>query len=120
PARLRTARPATAGRQAEEDGHDPCRQSPSRHSRTPLRPPRCAAETTVRPVRRWERNAEFWIRIIRERLDPFRTEVTDAAVLRALGPCADRSVLDAGCGEGYLTRRLAGRGAAAVGVDRAA
>jgi SAM-dependent methyltransferase len=70
--------------------------------------------------RRWERNAGFWIRIIRERLDPFRTEVTDAAVLRALGPCSGRAVLDAGCGEGYLTRRLAGRGAAAVGVDRSA
>src|SRR5437773_8329091 len=29
-----------------------------------------------------------------------------------------RSILDAGCGEGYLTRHLAGRGAVAVGVDR--
>jgi SAM-dependent methyltransferase len=71
-------------------------------------------------VRRWERNAEFWIRIIRERLDPFRTEVTDAAVLRALQPAPGDVVLDAGCGEGYLTRRLAGRGVSAVGVDRSA
>ena len=69
-------------------------------------------------MRRWERNAEFWIRIIRERLDPFRTEITDAAVLRALAPRAGETILDAGCGEGYLTRHLAGRGAVAVGVDR--
>lgn len=69
-------------------------------------------------MRRWERNAEFWIRIIRERLDPFRTEITDAAVLRALAPKAGETILDAGCGEGYLTRRLAGRGAVTVGVDR--
>jgi len=71
-------------------------------------------------MRRWERNAEFWIRIIRERLDPFRTELTDAAVLRALQPGRGETVLDAGCGEGYLTRRLAGRGVNAVGVDRSA
>lgn len=69
---------------------------------------------------RWERNAEFWVRIIRERLDPFRTEITDAAVLRALQPAPGEAVVDAGCGEGYLTRRLAARGAAAVGVDRSA
>ena len=73
-----------------------------------------------RPSRRWERNAEFWIRIIRQRLDPFRTELTDAAVLKALAPGRGETVLDAGCGEGYLTRRLAGRGADAVGVDRSA
>lgn len=72
----------------------------------------------ARRSRRWERNAEFWIRIIRERLDPYRTELTDAAVLRALGPCDGKVVLDAGCGEGYLTRRFAARGAAAYGVDR--
>ncbi|HYT39987.1 MAG TPA: class I SAM-dependent methyltransferase, partial [Acidimicrobiia bacterium] len=70
--------------------------------------------------RRWERNAEFWIRIIRGRLDPFRTEVTDAAVMRAVGPCRDKVILDAGCGEGYLTRRFAGRGAHAFGIDRSA
>src|SRR5438067_8553191 len=74
----------------------------------------------VRRSRRWERNAEFWIRIIRERLDPFRAELTDAAVLKALAPGPGQTVLDAGCGEGYLTRRLAGRGAIAVGVDRSA
>ncbi len=39
-------------------------------------------------------------------------------MLRALGPCGGKVVLDAGCGEGYLTRRLAARGASAFGVDR--
>jgi len=70
------------------------------------------------PRARWERNAEFWIRIIRGRLDPYRTGLTDAAVLRALGRCDGRVVLDAGCGEGYLTRRFAARGATAFGVDQ--
>lgn len=70
------------------------------------------------PRARWERNAEFWIRIIRERLDPYRTGLTDAAVLRALGPCDGKVVLDAGCGEGYLTRSFARRDASAFGIDQ--
>jgi len=40
----------------------------------------------VRRSRRWERNAEFWIRIIRERLDPFRTEPVFAELARLLKP----------------------------------
>lgn len=83
-----------------------------------MRAPRQVA--LARRSRPWERNAEFWIRIIRERLDPYRTEVTDAAVLRALRAGPGEMILDAGCGEGYLTRRLARRGARGVGVDRSA
>ena len=74
--------------------------------------------SSSRRSRPWERNAGFWIRIIRERLDPFRTELTDGAVLRAVGPCRGQTLLDAGCGEGYLSRLLARRGARVVGVDR--
>lgn len=66
---------------------------------------------------RWEANTEYWVRVIRERRDRYRTELTDRAVLDAIGPCADLRVLDAGCGEGYLARTLASRGADVVGVD---
>lgn len=75
---------------------------------------------SARGSRPWERNAEFWVRIIRDGLDPFRTEVTDRAVLRATRPCRGRAILDAGCGEGYLSRLLARRGARVVGLDRSA
>jgi len=40
-------------------------------------------------------------------------------LLRLLGPVAGRRVLDAGCGQGYLSRLLAGRGATVVGVEPA-
>jgi SAM-dependent methyltransferase len=66
---------------------------------------------------RWEANAEYWITVIRERRDRYRTELTDAAVLDAIGPCTGLRILDAGCGEGYLTRELTAQGADAVGVD---
>jgi 2-polyprenyl-3-methyl-5-hydroxy-6-metoxy-1,4-benzoquinol methylase len=66
---------------------------------------------------RWESNAEYWVRIIRERRDRYRTELTDPAILAAVGPCAGLRVLDAGCGEGYLARTLASSGADVLGVD---
>ncbi|URN06176.1 class I SAM-dependent methyltransferase [Actinomadura madurae] len=68
---------------------------------------------------RWEANAQYWVKVIRERRDRYRTELTDTAVLDAVGPCADLRVLDAGCGEGYLSRTLASRGADVTGVDAA-
>ena len=68
---------------------------------------------------RWEANAQYWVKIIRERRDRYRTELTDAAVLDAVGPCAGLRVLDAGCGEGYLSRRLSALGADVTGVDAA-
>lgn len=62
-------------------------------------------------------NAEFWVKIIREGMDRYRTELTDRAVLDAVGSCAGLTVLDGGCGEGYLSRRLAALGATASGID---
>lgn len=66
----------------------------------------------------WDANAEFWLRIIRDRRDRYRTELTDSAVLDAIGDVADLDVLDVGCGEGYMARELATRGAHQVnGID---
>lgn len=62
-------------------------------------------------------NADFWIKIIREQLDRYRTELTDGSVLEAVGECSGTRVLDGGCGEGYMSRLLAERGASVVGVD---
>lgn len=66
----------------------------------------------------WDANAEFWLRIIREHRDRYRTELTDPTVLDAIGDVAGLDVLDAGCGEGYMARELASRGARHVnGID---
>lgn len=70
-------------------------------------------------ARRWEENAAYWARIIREQRDRYRTELTDPAMFDAIGDCADLIVLDVGCGEGYLAREIRRRGAReVVGVDR--
>jgi SAM-dependent methyltransferase len=65
----------------------------------------------------YARNADFWVKIIREGLDRYRTELTDQAVLDAVGDVEGLDLLDAGCGEGYMSRLLAERGARGAGVD---
>lgn len=75
-----------------------------------------AAEALPRSSR-WDANASFWVQIIREHRDKYRNELTDPAVLRAIGDPEGLDVLDAGCGEGYLSRILARQGATVTGVD---
>ncbi|OZD07962.1 hypothetical protein CH275_05165 [Rhodococcus sp. 06-235-1A] len=68
--------------------------------------------------RGYQQNAEYWERIVRQRLDKFQTEVTDVALMNLIGDCTGANMLDAGCGEGYFTRELISHGAAHVhGVD---
>lgn len=55
--------------------------------------------------------------MIREELDPYRLELTNNAVIEAVGPAAGMDILDMGCGEGYLTRLMSRAGARVVGVD---
>lgn len=65
----------------------------------------------------WKRNADFWIKIIRENLDPFRLKVTNKAILEPLKEEKNLKILDAGCGEGYLCRILAKKGHRVFGID---
>ncbi|MFI6171672.1 class I SAM-dependent methyltransferase [Nocardia sp. NPDC051052] len=66
------------------------------------------------------RNAAFWTKIIRERLDRYRTELTDRTVMAAVGDCTSQRILDAGCGEGYLSRIIQSGGGQVVGIDACA
>src|ERR1700734_3091793 len=75
-----------------------------------------AAEAPPRSSR-WDANASFWVQIIREHRDKYRNELTDPAMLRAIGDPEGLDVLDAGCGEGYLSRILASQGATVTGID---
>jgi 2-polyprenyl-3-methyl-5-hydroxy-6-metoxy-1,4-benzoquinol methylase len=66
---------------------------------------------------RYDANASFWVQIIREHRDKYRNELTDPAMLHAIGEPTGLEILDAGCGEGYLSRILAKKGANATGID---
>jgi ubiquinone/menaquinone biosynthesis C-methylase UbiE len=85
-------------------------QVPSRRKVTRVKP---GSSTTSS----YDLNAKFWIKIIRENLDRYRTGLTNSAVLDAVGDCGKSRLLDAGCGEGYLSRMFAERGARVDGID---
>jgi SAM-dependent methyltransferase len=71
----------------------------------------------LKKKREWKRNANFWIKIIRENLDPFRLVVTNKAILNSVPRGKKLKILDAGCGEGYLSRFLAKKGHYVFGID---
>ena len=65
----------------------------------------------------WAANAEAWISAVRSGAIRTRARVTDAAVMKAIRRISPKTVLDVGCGEGWLCRALVAEGIDAVGVD---
>lgn len=67
----------------------------------------------------WSANADAWDAGYDERGDQNRRESSDPVLLVFLGDVAGQRVLDAGSGNGYLSRLLAKRGAWPVAVENA-
>ncbi len=70
----------------------------------------------------WERDSSIWLDIYQEQTDndegdANRQLIIDPALWELLGEVKKLKVLDAGCGNGYLSRELSRRGAEVVGVD---
>ena len=65
----------------------------------------------------WDKAASWWVSRYTSRGDLNREWVIDPILFDWLGDVHGLNVLDAGCGEGYLSRLLAERGARVVGVD---
>jgi 2-polyprenyl-3-methyl-5-hydroxy-6-metoxy-1,4-benzoquinol methylase len=68
-------------------------------------------------LRSWRANAGPWSQAIAEQRIESRRLVTDRAIVDAVTARNPRTVLDIGCGEGWLARALAERGIAVTGVD---
>lgn len=71
-------------------------------------------------LRSWQTNAAPWVRAVRNREIASRRQVTDAAIIEAIKNCQPTRVLDIGCGEGWLARRLTQEGIKVAGVDACA
>jgi 2-polyprenyl-3-methyl-5-hydroxy-6-metoxy-1,4-benzoquinol methylase len=67
--------------------------------------------------RSWIGNAAAWRDAVRERKIESRRVATDAAIVEAVLQLAPRTLLDLGCGEGWLVRALAAHDVAVTGVD---
>ncbi|MGO4520660.1 class I SAM-dependent methyltransferase [Dyella sp. 2RAF44] len=65
----------------------------------------------------WHANAQAWERAVREGRIASRKLVTDQAIVEAVLSRSPRTVIDLGCGEGWLARTLAHEGVQVVGVD---
>lgn len=65
----------------------------------------------------WHQNATAWTHAVRDQQIKSRLLVTNQAVIDAVLAYRPQSVLDLGCGEGWLTRALAAQGIQALGVD---
>jgi 2-polyprenyl-3-methyl-5-hydroxy-6-metoxy-1,4-benzoquinol methylase len=65
----------------------------------------------------WGRNAAPWTNAVRGQQIESRRLVTDRAIVEATLACAPRSVLDIGCGEGWLARALTASGIEVTGID---
>src|SRR4051812_34392403 len=71
----------------------------------------------ARILESWHRNASPWTTAVRENQIESRRLVTNAAIVDAVSSRSPRSVLDLGCGEGWLVRTVSERGIKALGVD---
>ena len=65
----------------------------------------------------WTANAAAWAQAVRNREIESRVRATDAAAIAAVVDRKPRTVLDLGCGEGWLSHALAERGFDVLGVD---
>jgi 2-polyprenyl-3-methyl-5-hydroxy-6-metoxy-1,4-benzoquinol methylase len=71
----------------------------------------------ARIVESWRSNATAWTTAVRTRQIDSRRLVTDQAIVEAVLSRAPDSLIDLGCGEGWLIRALAGRVRQMIGVD---
>ena len=73
--------------------------------------------TPITSIRQsWDENAKEWIRMIQQEKILSR-EITNPAIVQAIIDYNPASVIDVGCGEGWLCRKLDRQGIKVAGVD---
>ena len=71
----------------------------------------------ARIVESWRKNARPWVSAVRDQKIESRKLVTNHAIVEAVLSRSPLTVLDIGCGEGWLARDLAEHGMQVLGVD---
>jgi len=68
-------------------------------------------------IEAWRENASPWTDAVRGKTIESRNLVTDSAIVDAVMSRNPKTLFDIGCGEGWLSRTVKGRGVKCVGVD---
>ena len=68
-------------------------------------------------IESWRKNVHPWVAAIQNGEIATRVQVTNKAIIDAVTKCAPKTVLDVGCGEGWLVRELVAKGMDALGID---
>ncbi|UJP63780.1 class I SAM-dependent methyltransferase [Mongoliitalea daihaiensis] len=68
-------------------------------------------------IESWKANAKEWIHIVHTNSIPSRAITNPAIMATVLQSCHGKSVLDLGCGEGWLCRALQKEGLRTFGID---
>jgi len=71
----------------------------------------------IKIIDSWQRNALPWSDAVRSGSIESRRLVTDHAVVDTVLACQPDTLIDLGCGEGWLGRELRGHGIEVIGVD---
>jgi 2-polyprenyl-3-methyl-5-hydroxy-6-metoxy-1,4-benzoquinol methylase len=72
----------------------------------------------VDPIQsQWEANSQAFADLIDQKGTPHHQHILNPCVEKLIGDVEGKMLLDAGCGEGYLSRRYARKGAIVTGVD---
>ena len=65
----------------------------------------------------WNGNSAVWAEQVRKGFDVYREVLNNPSIFQLIGKVEGKTLLDAGCGEGHNTRKLATLGANVVGID---
>lgn len=68
-------------------------------------------------IKRWDLSAEQYAALYSKYGDINREVLLTPAILKMLGRVVGKNILDAGCGEGFLSRLMAERGASVTAAD---
>jgi len=68
----------------------------------------------------WQRNVSPWAKAVEEQQIESRRLTTDQAIVSAVTALPGRTVIDIGCGEGWLCRELSQHGFVVTGIDATA
>lgn len=68
-------------------------------------------------IKRWDQFAESYANTHGEQGDLHKEILLNPVILNMIGSITNKRVLDAGCGEGYLSRLLSQQGAIVTSVD---